>query len=90
MRIGKFLQAIELPIGVGRKTKSVSIQSIDEEELGLIEWYGPWRQYTIDFTCNCTFNSGCLRDIAAYLDKLNREQRQAKPPADPGAGEGKP
>ena len=42
--------------------------------LGRIAWYGPWRQYVCSLVEDAVFNNGCLRDIAEFLDKLNRKR----------------
>ena len=38
--------------------------------LGVVAWYGPWRQYTFNPMARTTYSSGCLRDIAHYIDAL--------------------
>lgn len=81
-RIGKYLSVRELPLLAGRKTKTWEV--VGSSVLGVISWYGPWRQYTVDFAPATTFNNQCLRDIAAFLDKANRQQRESRP--DPEGG----
>jgi hypothetical protein len=45
--------------------------------LGVIEWRGMWRQYV--FAANIeeetVHSAGCLRDIAAFIERANKEQR---------------
>jgi len=43
--------------------------------LGVVEWYGPWRQYVFQPDPNTEYNKGCLLDIADFLDEMNAEQR---------------
>lgn len=38
------------------------------EELGVIKWYGPWRQYCYFPTVQAVYSAGCLDDIARFLD----------------------
>lgn len=39
--------------------------------LGVIKWYGAWRQYCF-FPANDTiFNRGCMEDIISYSSKLS-------------------
>ena len=38
--------------------------------LGSIDWYDPWGCYEFNSLENIEFSSGCLREIADYLDEL--------------------
>jgi len=40
------------------------------DELGVIKWYGPWRQYCFYPEPETIFSRGCLADIATYLEKI--------------------
>lgn len=44
--------------------------------LGIVSWYGPWRQYVIEPEPGCVFNNGCLNDISAFLTEMNENQRR--------------
>ena len=44
----------------------------DKHVLGCIEYYTPWKQHIIDFKEGCIFNNRCLKDIAEFLEQLNR------------------
>lgn len=46
----------------------------DNFELGRISWYPAWRQYEIHFDPNAVFNNSCMRDIADFLEQLNKER----------------
>ena len=40
-----------------------------DDDLGIVKWYGPWRQYCFfpnEFTI---FNKGCLDDIQDFISK---------------------
>ena len=60
---------------VDRKPKTVVIHvhNTTNQFLGIIGWYGPWRQYTYTPrpALELTFNNGCLQDIADVLTSLN-------------------
>lgn len=45
-----------------------------DDDLGCATYYEPWKQWVIDFTDaqDCVFNNQCLRDIADFLDQLNK------------------
>ena len=45
--------------------------------LGDIEYYKPWKQYCVTcFYSGAVFNNQCLRDIADFLDELNKKARK--------------
>jgi hypothetical protein len=62
--------------------------------LGIIRWYGAWRQYCFEPSCDAAaadfsslvFNAGCLRDIIDFIEQLPRAQRPK--PAPRGGAEG--
>jgi hypothetical protein len=45
------------------------------EELGVIEWYGPWRQYIYHPTVRAVYSSGCLADIGDFIGQLESERK---------------
>ena len=47
----------------------------DKHVLGIIEFYKPWKQHIIDFRGDNVFNNQCLRDIADFLEQLNRRAK---------------
>lgn len=76
-RIGKYLSVIPDFLPSKRKTRSMIVMNDDFYEVGKLRWYGAWRQYC--FFPNpreqMVLHNGCLRDIAAYLDRMNSAQR---------------
>ncbi len=47
------------------------------DDLGVVEWYSVWRQYTFSAEPGAIFSHDCLNDIAAFcLQKTN--ERKAK------------
>jgi len=42
--------------------------------LGIIKWYGRWRQYTFFPHPMTVFNRECLRDIANFIDNVKAER----------------
>jgi len=46
--------------------------------LGVIVWYGPWRQYAFAPTTEyaTVYSPGCLRDIADFLRETTDEHRE--------------
>ena len=50
-----------------------------DDWLATIAWYGAWRQYCIiEFNDCAVFNSQCLKDIADFLDNLNKRHKEKK------------
>ena len=48
----------------------------DRTELGIVRWYGPWRQYCY-FATNglAVYSESCLRDICSFLAELAEERK---------------
>jgi len=46
-------------------------------ELGSVFYEKPWRQFVFEFLefGDCIFSSSCLRDIADFLDQLNKPKK---------------
>jgi len=40
------------------------------DELGIIKWYGPWRQYCYFPTTQAVYSKGCLDDIGDFISRL--------------------
>ena len=45
--------------------------------LGLVKWYGPWRQYCF-FTEAAIFNADCLKYIGGFLNIMNALHKHGK------------
>lgn len=43
--------------------------------LGQVKWYGGFRKYSFFPEQNIVFETQCLKDIAAFLDKLMLERK---------------
>lgn len=53
------------------KTKVVGVWSKrSSDRLGLIKWYGKWRQYAFFPENDTLFNVECLNDIQTYIKGL--------------------
>lgn len=44
-------------------------------DLGLIKWYGPWRQYCFYSDVSIVFSSGCMEDIQGFMEDINFEHK---------------
>ena len=38
--------------------------------LGIVKWYGPWRQYCYFPTVQAFYSAGCLKDVAQFIGQL--------------------
>lgn len=53
------------------KTKVIGVCSRKgSNSLGIIKWYGPWRQYAFFPEGETIFNVGCLNDIITHIREL--------------------
>jgi hypothetical protein len=58
----------------GRKTRFVGVVSISSGDvLGVIEWYGAWRQYIFEAAPDTVWNIDCLREVETVLSELNAD-----------------
>ena len=47
-------------------------------DLGVIKWYGPWRQYTFFPDDNTIFSKGCMSDINLFIEELMNQRKIKK------------
>ncbi len=45
------------------------------DRLGVVSWYGPWRQYVFKPASPIVLSAGCLRDIASFVDQATNAHR---------------
>ena len=48
------------------------------ESLGVVRWYGPWRQYCFFPGKDTIFNVGCMSDVIDFIKQLPRATRRKK------------
>jgi hypothetical protein len=62
----------EKSIGLGQKIKIIGVWSKkhSKKRLGLIKWFGRWRQYTFFPETGTVFNAECLNDIVSHIKGL--------------------
>jgi len=44
--------------------------------LGIVQWFGPWRQYCCFPEPETVFSVGCNRDINHFIDQLSNKHRE--------------
>ena len=75
-----YLDFVEVGHSPSGKTKLWHVQTkLGASLLMRISWYASWRKYTVDTGgCKTICDSGCLREIADFLDKVNAEHKKGK------------
>jgi hypothetical protein len=38
------------------------------EQLGIISYYKPWKEYVFSSQPHCVFNNGCLKDVLDFIE----------------------
>lgn len=74
-KIGKYISAVSHGRPANKKTESWSVCADEGDEIGVVQWYGPWRQYCFMPGGTTVFHNGCLRDVAAFLDRVNADHK---------------
>ena len=63
-----------IKVGDTGKTKLFDVRRLGGATLGMVKWYGPWRQYTF-FPAHATvWNNECLNTIITFIDGLMAER----------------
>ena len=60
------------------KTWVYLVSSKKGVELGRVQWWGPWRQYTFQPHTDTIFSPGCLNDISVFIKMLMDERKTIK------------
>ena len=61
------------------KTEVWSVNSQNHgNRLGLIKWYGPWRQYAFWPDAETVWNPACLDDATVFIRGLMSKRAEAK------------
>jgi len=71
----EYLLFVEFEIE-GRKTRVYEVRGRRSDVLlGMVKWYGPWRQFCFYPEATTIFNNGCLSDLTGVITHLNAEVR---------------
>lgn len=73
--IGEYLEVTKEPDRLDRKTSVWTITSKSGSTLGVVWWFGRWRQYCFEPQPDTVFNVSCLDDIARFIQKAMQEWR---------------
>lgn len=68
-----------LPPAAGTKTNRWDVQAKRAGgHLGVIKWFGRWRQFCFFPWDDCVFSKGCLADIGDFIEKAMTRQKELK------------
>ena len=62
-------------VDTGEKTGRYDLVSKKGELLGSIKYFPYWRQYCFFPDNETIWSAGCLKDVVAFLDKINSNGR---------------
>ena len=68
-----FRDAGSSPSGKTRRVRVVNSRGI---YLAAIAWHAPWRRYTVLPVDGTIWDAGCLREVAAQLDRMMAERQR--------------
>lgn len=74
----------ELQPTVGKKTQIWIVKTLDGERIGVVRWFGRWRQYSLFPDEGTVWERECLRTIADFCERSTLEQRRAGGPCEIG------
>ena len=74
----KYIEFVRTDSGKAKTQKWYCMNRNHGERLGVISWYGAWRQYCYEPICAATYSAGCLKDIADFIGQLQAEHAAAQ------------
>lgn len=60
---------------MGQKPRWGCLNNKTKDILGLVEYYGLWRRYAIEYREGCKFDKLCTDDISDFLTQLNNQKK---------------
>lgn len=74
--VGRYMTARKL--GTSPRAPWAILNTRSRDQLGRVEWYPEWRQFVlVAESRTVVWSSGCLRDVARFMDELGKEARPA-------------
>lgn len=46
------------------------------DQLGILSWYKPWKQYVFSSREKCVFNKSCLLDVLDFLNQIEKKENK--------------
>lgn len=76
--MAKWIEFVEVNFP-GRKTKTFDVLNKENGTiLGVVKWFGSFRQYSFFPASNCVFEKTCLHDISKFMEDLMEERKNAR------------
>lgn len=73
----KYFSVNPQPQKPGRKTREYFIVNKSQgARLGVIKWYGAWRQYSVFIESETVWNAGCFANVQDFLKRLKEERQR--------------
>ena len=72
--MSEYIEFVE--VGDTGKTKLFEVRRLGGATLGMVKWYGPWRQYTFMPCAVTVWNPECLKAIITFIFGLMDERSQ--------------
>lgn len=66
--IGRYMIARKL--GSSPRAPWAVLNTRSRDQLGRVEWYPDWRQFVLVAKPDAVWSSGCLRELARFVDGL--------------------
>ena len=63
------------PTIVGKKTETWVVKTLQGVRLGIVKWFGPWRQYSFFPDPETAWERECLRTVADFCERSTLEYR---------------
>lgn len=63
------------------KTSVYAVYTKNDDQIGTIKWYSPWRQYCFFPDENTVWSKGCLQDINNFIYDLMSQRKLREPEA---------
>jgi hypothetical protein len=70
-----YLMFEDRPRPAGAKTRVIEVRSRHRGDLlGVIRWWGPWRQYVFEPAGPSIYSAGCLADVQTALKEAGAQR----------------
>lgn len=77
--MNEYLEFNQLQTRPDMKTQIWAVTSAKYgDPLGLIKWFGRWRQYAFYPEPGTIFNKDCMTDIAIFIHRLMQQRKETK------------
>lgn len=72
----KYLEYIEQPTPNTKTKRWLVHNKVTKENIGIIRWYGGWRQYVLFPLSDTYWAKGCLEEVSEFIKKEMEKRRK--------------